>query len=214
MNGCCAFNIIYGFDGAHSVHGLSVASMRKALAVSLAKAIEQKSGIYNYVVPIPNTGAFYSGEIAKNLNIKELRLFRKKCDKRTLSLPNEERKEYYIKRLVRESVKLKNAKILLVDEALISGLTLGILSANLKASGVESFSVAFVAPPVYCHCPWGLMGSKERLGLGMNGDVDQTQYELSIKHHTGCTNVYFNTFKDFDACMPKHHTCKLCFKPD
>ena len=196
------------------MHGVSVASMRKALALSLAETIKQTPHNYHYVVPIPNTGAFYSSDIAKHLRVEELRLFRKKCNKRTLSLPTEDRKEYYIKRLVRESVTLKHSNVLLIDEALISGLTLGMLSANLKSSGVKSFSVALIAPPVYCYCPWGVMGAKERLGLGMNGSVDPKEFELSIKTHTGCTNVYFNTFKDFDACLPKHNICKLCFKPD
>jgi len=214
MNNCCAFNIVYSFAGTHTVQGLSVASMRKALALSLARKIKQSSVNYNYVVPIPNTGAFYSSDIAKHLNIKELRLFRKKCGKRTLALPRQEREDYYIKRLVRESVILKNSKVLLVDETLISGLTLGIFSANLKCSQLNLFSVAFVTPPVYCHCPWGLMGAKERLGLGMNADLDEKKFISHIREHTGCSNVYFNTYKDFEDCLPKHHTCKLCFKPD
>lgn len=208
----CSFNLLYSFDPSHSVEGILVEEYRKKLAELLARRIIQAGGGgVDYVVPIPATGILYGKFVAEYLSLPFLEVFDREKRIRTLHLPSQERVDFYKNHSVYDSCSVSGKRILLVDEALISGTTAVLVSERIKHLGVKSYSFAFASPPLSFYCPNNYIKEKGR--IIQNGTDEGGLYNSikKFKEKSGAESVFFVNSDEFNSALYDRTRCSLCF---
>lgn len=208
----CSFNIIYTFDPDHEIDGKLVRSYRSDLAEILAnKILKSTMHKYDYIVPIPMTGIFYAEKLARIMGIPMVEIFDRDKQTRTLSLTSVDRHEFYEKYFSKFKMELENKRILIVDEALISGTTIKLLSNWLKRFPLLKYSFAFVSPPMSGYCPNRNIKENERIAKVTNlGEIDMNALNEFIGQ-TGADTMYFNSAEDFNKLLFSNSRCSHCF---
>lgn len=204
----CAFNIIYRLDNKINLNeNIDVKTIRGDLARNLAKDIKSSGIKYDYLSPIPKTGNFYTKEMSKILGIPEIKIFCKNNIPKTFGMKELKRTQLYKDLQVSEDIiNFKDKRILFVDEALISGFTVGKIVQYLKDSDMSNFSFAFISPPVQYFCPFGHMNSNSLLAYDNFKwkDIDLFFSDLGVINYHFGKSFFFET-------MIKNNACSLCF---
>jgi glutamine phosphoribosylpyrophosphate amidotransferase len=213
----CAFNLIYKLDIAHVVDGRSVASVRTRLASDLAAQLSASGEQFDVVSAIPNTGIFYAREVAEILGLPYVGIFEKKIAKKTLGNHASTRYQIYEDILKRVGKVASNSKVLFVDEALLSGTTVKIISKSCRDNGIRNISFAFASPPAFRQCPWGHIKNTDRYFSGLQYSelkddmerlVDELKAELAVYR------IFFLSADSFFERINQRSTCALCFWDD
>lgn len=200
----CGFNIIYKLDKNLDVGDCEVADVRNVLAKAIVKQVYPFRDRYDFVVPIPRTGKFYTPIIADELGVPEINLFYKNKLPKTLGMETEKRASVYSKLSLAEDFhKYKDKRILLVDEALISGFTCTFIANLLSSHDFNYFSFAFIAPSIYLHCPFDHLARGKHLQLSQGG---MSEYFKGL----GAKDYYFGTESFFET-MDRVGACSMCF---
>lgn len=154
MQEYCTFKLIYSSQPYESAMGMNVALGRMELGKMLASVAPTNADI---VVPIPETGIFYAIGYSDGSGIPlRFGVITKRYSKRTLFEPK------YRKRIraLEDKLKvipniIKGKKVILIDEAVLSGSTLKIVVEKIKKSGVKEIHIRIPSPPILYKCPSG-----------------------------------------------------------
>ncbi len=211
----CSFNIIYKFNNNIALKDTSVKDVRKTLSMNLVEHIKQIGKTFDIVSPIPNTGKFYTKEIARRLEVKEVPLIEKDKQLRTLCYDTEERVQYYEGNLkLRQSQveEYRDANILFVDEALISGITLQAIAKKCLMNGITNFSFAFISPINFLYCPFGYIAQKEHM-FALNKVAKEGFHKVYDEYKTKlkANDLIFMPYKLFKKAVGNEYVCSLCF---
>lgn len=151
----CALEFIYisRLDG--KVDGVEVAELRAKLAEALAKTVTADIDV---IVGVPETGVYYASWLARHIGKWCFPAFVATARGRSALL--DEVKErlavIQLKANVVESV-VRGKRVLVVDDSIISGLTVRQISQLLRGkAGVREVHVAVAAPPLRASCPYGV----------------------------------------------------------
>ena len=215
----CAFNLIYKFDRHYSINGRQVGDIRKNIAFHIAENLKELGLSFDIVSPIPNTGFFYAEAVADYLNSELMVLFEKSTARRTLGKNKEDRILEYKNLLMHVDMAPKGASVLFIDEAMLSGLTVNIISRACKENGIDNYSYAFASPITRCQCPWGHIKNTERYFSDLTGrdqfDIDYYRKALHrLKEETGAEDILFMPTSRFSSVIDTDATCTLCFFED
>ena len=150
----CTFKLFYGSNPNDSALGTNVALFRMETGKALAKQSQIKADI---VVPIPETGIFYAIGYSEQSGIPlRFGIIKEKYSKKTLFEPRYEKRISALeKKLVVIPDMIKDRRIILIDEALLSGTTLKVTIEKLRSEGVREIHVRIGSPPILYKCPSG-----------------------------------------------------------
>ncbi|MFN3804163.1 MAG: phosphoribosyltransferase family protein [Pyrobaculum sp.] len=151
----CALDYIYASRLDSKIDGVEVAEVRSKLAAALAARIKADVDI---IVGIPETGVYYASWLARWLGRWCFPAFVATARGRSALL--DEVKErlavIQLKANVVESV-VRERRVLVVDDSLISGLTIRQISQLLRGkAGATEVHVAVASPPLRRRCPYGV----------------------------------------------------------
>lgn len=151
----CALDYIYASRLDSKIDGVEVAEVRSRLAAALAARVKADVDI---VVGVPETGVYYASWLARWLGRWCFPAFVATARGRSALL--DEVKErlavIQLKANVVESV-VREKRVLVVDDSLISGLTIRQISQLLRGkAGVTEVHVAVASPPLRQRCPYGV----------------------------------------------------------
>ncbi|MEL9990606.1 MAG: phosphoribosyltransferase family protein [Thermoproteus sp.] len=151
----CALDLIYAARLDSKVDGVEVAQVRSALAKRLAARVKADVDV---VVGVPETGVYYASWLARELGRWCHPAFVATARGRSALL--DEIKEriatVQLKANVVESA-VRGQRVLLVDDSLISGLTVRQISQLLRGkAGAKEVHVAVASPPLRRRCPYGV----------------------------------------------------------
>lgn len=151
----CAMEYIYASRLDSKIDGVEVAEARSRLAESLAKRAAARVDV---VVGVPETGVYYAAWLSRHLGLWCTPAFAATARGRSALL--DEVKErlavIQLKANVVESA-VRGRRVLVVDDSIISGLTLRQISQLLRGkAGAREVHVAVASPPLRRRCPYGV----------------------------------------------------------
>ncbi len=178
----CTFEILYFLNEDSFTDGLNIKNIRK----NLGKILADKEDTLNkedkdyIVIGIPLTGILYGKSYAKQLGFDYQQLIKKNNNvSRTFIILNDlERKKACDKKFSYDEEKIKDKKIVIVDDTIVRGNVIQSIIKNLKKCGAKEIHVRIPAPPVIDICELGIsIQSKEELIMN-NKTTDEVCNEI------------------------------------
>jgi amidophosphoribosyltransferase len=155
----CSLEFIYMSRADSEIDGHSVYAFRKALAQRLAARLRGRiADSTDLVVGVPDTGTLYALKVGEALG-KPVELALMNVERRRSAIMDEittRRSIIHLK--VNPIIKeLRGRRVLLIDDSLLSGLTIKEVSQILRhRAGVREVHVGIASPRIARACPYGV----------------------------------------------------------
>ncbi|MEM0484125.1 MAG: phosphoribosyltransferase family protein [Pyrobaculum sp.] len=150
----CAMELIYASRLDSVIDGAEIAEIRARLGEALGK----KAGRVDVVIGVPDTGLYYAAWAARAVGAWHAPGFVSTIRKRSALLDEVKERISAIQlkaNVVRHAVAGK--RVLVVDDSIISGLTLRHIAQLLRIkAGAKEVHAATAAPPLRSQCPYGV----------------------------------------------------------
>ncbi|MGC9169819.1 MAG: phosphoribosyltransferase family protein [Thermoproteus sp.] len=156
----CAMEYIYVARPDSRIDGREVAEARAELAKRLAKKAAFPADV---VVGVPETGVYYAAYLASELGKGYRPAFVATARGRSALLEEigERIAVIQLKANVVES-SVKGMRVLVVDDSIISGVTLRQIAQQLRGrAGAREVYAAIASPPLVSRCPYGVVMPQE-----------------------------------------------------
>jgi len=155
----CPLELIYLSRADSEVNGYSVYAFRKALARRLATRLRGKTARdVDIVIGVPDTGILYALKVGEALG-KPVELALMNIERRRSALIDESAmRQATVHLKITPVVKeLRGKRVLLIDDSLLSGLTIKEVSQVLRhRAGVKEVHVGIASPRITKSCPYGV----------------------------------------------------------
>tara|TARA_Y100000996_G_scaffold408851_1_gene388586 strand:+ start:1252 stop:2553 length:1302 start_codon:yes stop_codon:yes gene_type:complete len=181
IDNICAFEFIY-FMNPHSIYkNFIIQDVRKMLIKKLVET-EKKSFSKDYiVVGVPNSGIIYGEEYSRLLSLNYKQLIMKTTDERSfISSNKEEIKKTCHKKFKYDKEKIKDNKIIVIDDTIVRGNVMRYICKSLKECGAKEIHVRIPSPPIIDICQLGIPINNKRELLMLNNTNKETCSLLGI----------------------------------
>ena len=212
----CVFEFIYfmneksQFNG-HNIHDIRT-NLGKQLAISESIHFDKNETI---VVGSPNTAIPMGKGFANHLDLPYEQVFKKKPDcGRTFILKTQEERLKQLLKFDFNKERIKNKKIILVDDSVVRGNTLRSISALFFEFGCKELHVRICSPELKFPCFYGIdIPTKKELVMN-NYSISQLEEKLGINsiRYLSADELMktFNDDSDFClACFDGNYNKKL-----
>ncbi|SEP14126.1 dTDP-4-dehydrorhamnose reductase [Halorientalis persicus] len=212
----CSFKAIYSFKPDQMVEGKSASKIRAELGKELGRGDNIEADM---VVPVPESGIYPATGYADETGIPLYHgIIRDYETERTLYEPNiEDRTRKLRKKLVAVQDILEGKRVVLVDEAIISGLTLATVIDKCQSAGVEEIHVRIPSPPMRTQCSYGVLSDDAELVADTNGlGSDRESIQTHLEQKFNLSSLQYLSVEDFKRIVPSDYgyTCTNCFYGD
>lgn len=199
----CVFEAVYFANPKSNIFSVNAKNERIKLGKLLAKKDDIKA---DFVVPIMNSG--YWGAYGYSLESKiELKLLIKnrKNILRTF-IENKEKREDLSKKKYIVDDRIKDKKIILVDDSIVRGITSKNIIELIKQKKPKEIHLRLTSPMIVNSCFWGvdIPNKNELLAYNLKS-ADNIKQELGIE------SVGFISNSDFEKIFDKNIWCHKCF---
>lgn len=208
----CLFRMIYSVRPDMLVLGQNASSFRVGVGEQLAKEHPVNADI---TVGIPETGMFPATGYAMRSRIPfSFGLIRDYYTQKTLLKPSmDERLKALREKLIPVPDIVRNKKIVLIDEAIISGSTLSVAINKLKRAGAKEIHVRIPSPPMLSNCRNGVLNPNAQL-IAPQFSSNKNNIEQGLAKHLGCDSMRFLSSDQFLSFVhPDSEPCFECFTP-
>lgn len=204
----CVLKYIYKLSPIELINNKNIADFRIELGKSMANNIpEEVIKDIDYVVPCPQTGIYYAIGLAMGLNkqyfpaIENMSLNQRYLEE----IDADKRKKFIWSKLYPIKALVEGKKLLIVDEAIFTGLTLKILCEALVQCNVKKIYLCIPSPKCIQSCKRDIMPQKDMLLERIREDM--------LNDYFGVDGVFFQDYDFFYKkvlkCFPD--TCFECF---
>lgn len=206
----CALSVIYTCNAIESKDQVPVGRFRLELGEALGEEKKDLIPDADAVVPIPQSGLYYAMGLAKVIGIPYLQAIVKWNEKdkalskeRTLSKDQDLRKATMTKELLLIPQFLDGRRVILVDEAIFTGLTIKLVCEKLRENGVKEIHICIPTAPCIHPCP----ALPKRDLISSNMSIEE------MVEYFGADSLTFQSEKMFDTLMRKQYNnfCVDCF---
>tara|TARA_B100001029_G_C15052295_1_gene451699 strand:- start:491 stop:1825 length:1335 start_codon:yes stop_codon:yes gene_type:complete len=170
--GLCLFEILYFLNENSFTDGMYIKNIRKQLGNIMAtKDIEFNSNNLYTVIGIPLTGICSGKSYANKLNLKYEQLItkNKNVSRSFIAITDEKRKEICKNKFIYDIEKIKNKKLIIIDDTIVRGNVIKSIINNLRKHGATEVHIRIPAPPVIDICELGIcIQSKNELIMNNN----------------------------------------------
>lgn len=208
----CLFRMIYSVRPDMLVLGQNASLFRIEVGRRLAEEYPVDADI---TVGIPETGMFPATGYAMRSRIPfSFGLIRDYYTQKTLLKPSmDERLKALREKLIPVPDIVHNKKIVLIDEAIISGSTLSVAINKLKKAGAKAIHVRIPSPPMLSNCRNGVLNSNAQL-IAPQFSSNKDNIEQGLAKHFGCDSMRFLSSDQFLSFVhPNSEHCSECFRP-
>tara|TARA_B110000008_G_C16970268_1_gene563628 strand:+ start:1613 stop:2947 length:1335 start_codon:yes stop_codon:yes gene_type:complete len=187
QKGLCAFELIYFMKNTSFVDGYFVKNIRSWLGTRLAEKEKGILGRINWnddyiVIGVPSSGIDAAKGYAEAMGYKYKQYIDKqdKSGRTFILMNNKTRIKACKKKFTYNKEKLKDKKVIIVDDTIVRGTVMKSLIDNLKDCEVKEIHVRIPAPPVIDICELGIaIKNKEEL-LMNDKTIDEVKKELDV----------------------------------
>ncbi|TXT60258.1 MAG: Amidophosphoribosyltransferase [Promethearchaeota archaeon] len=204
----CAFEYIYFARPDSIIDGVSVFDARYNLGINLAKLDEDRSFKNTIVIPVPDSGrsaamgyAWKSGLPYEEGLIKNRYVWQ-------LKVSDLKEKLNTIKAVV------EGHNIILIDDSIISGITMRKIIAMLKEADALSIHVRVSAPPIVNNCRANSNLSNRDLLIAHQKKLGKSEdYIEEIRKYIGADSLKYQNIEGLvkSIGLEKDSICKSCF---
>lgn len=208
----CSFKKIYSYRPDRMVKGQSASKVRATLGKELGRGDGVDADI---VVPIPESGVHPATGYADVTDIPLYHGFIRDYEtEKTLHEPNtEDRLQKLRKKLVPVPDLLEDQRVVLVDEAILSGLTLATVVDKCRSVGVDEIHVRIPSPPMRTQCHYDVLSGDADL-VTSETTGERSDVEARLVEKFDLESVRFLPLERFEATVPSDYsfTCTDCFE--
>jgi dTDP-4-dehydrorhamnose reductase len=213
----CMFRMIYSVKPDQLVLGQNASTYRINLGKKLA---EEQPVEADAVMPVPESGIFgATGYSAQSKIPLYFGIIRDYYTRKTLFETNKGlRSELLRQKLIFVPDLIKNKRIVVVDEAILSGTTLEFVIARLKREGAKEIHVRIPSPPMRFNCKFNVLGAEANLLAKefrelQNYEEYKLTFEDRLKKNFGVDSLRFLSMKSFLKFMGSDfEPCTFCFR--
>lgn len=204
----CAFMLIYSTRPDKLVQGENVSTFRINVGKELAREDDLEADM---VVPVPETGIFPATGYADESKIPfYFGVIRDYFTDKTLFQPNlKMRASSLDKKLIVIPEVVRGKRIILVDEAIVSGTTLHVIVDKLKSAGAKEIHVRIPSPTMVNECNYGKLEKYDDLIASRCGG-DKNEIEGQLAKHFGVDSLKFLSLEGFLKYLD--HNKRPCFE--
>ncbi|WP_153552727.1 sugar nucleotide-binding protein [Halomicrobium sp. LC1Hm] len=208
----CSFKTIYSFNPEELVEGESASKIRARLGQELGQDDDIEADM---VVPVPESGIYPAMGYADEMGIPLYHgIIRDYETEKTLYEPNiEDRTRMLREKLVAVEDILEDERVVIIDEAVISGLTLSTVIDKCQTAGVSEIHVRIPSPPMRTQCSYGVLSEDADLVTdGASMCISELQKEIEDKYNL--SSFRYLPIERFRQRVPTDYgfTCTECFE--
>jgi amidophosphoribosyltransferase len=201
----CMFEFVYFARGDSLIQGREIHGVREEIGKSLAKEHGVEADI---VVPVPDSGRSHALGYSKESGIPyQEGLMKNRYIPRTFIMPSQSQRDLSV-RLKLNPVKgvIKNKRLILIDDSIVRGTTIGWIIRILKNEGAKEVHVRIASPPIRAPCYFGIdMKTKKQLAAA-NKSIKE------ICHSIGADSLGYSSINGLvkSIGLPKENLCLGC----
>ena len=200
----CALSVIYTCNAIESKDQVPVGRFRLELGEALGEDKKHLIPPADCVVPIPQSGMYYAMGLAKVIKVPYLQAIVKWNEhERTLSKEQDVRKNTMTKGLLLIPQFLEGRRVIIVDEAIFTGLTIKLVCEKLREAGVKEIHICIPTAPCIHPCP--ALPKKDLISSQMSIP--------EMVEYFGADSLTFQSEEMFDRMMKlqQNDFCVDCF---
>jgi len=151
----CMFEYVYFSRPDSVIEGVSVYDARLRLGENLAKTCEHEIDV---VVPVPDTSRPAAEGFSRFSGVPVAEgLIKNRYVQRTFIMPMQASRENAVKvKLNPLRSVLENKRVMLIDDSIVRGTTIGKLVSMVRRAGAREVHVSITCPPVISPCFYGI----------------------------------------------------------
>jgi len=191
----CAFKLIYSARPDALVAGENASKFRFAVGEELAREHPVEADV---VIAIPESGKFGAYGYSKESGIHIMEgIIRdvSHISTRTIYQPSEQRKISLDKKLIMLRDFIEGQRIVLVDEAILSGVTSEKVISKLKEFNAKEIHLRIPSPPMVYSCNNGIL-EKNRF-LVAKSEETKEDIEEKLRAHFGVNSLRYLSLEGF-----------------
>jgi len=203
----CVFQMIYKSNPTEKIYGVRVGNYRynlgKKLAQVLPKEIIQKA---DYVVPVPTSGLYYAMGLAEEVKVPYMQALVKPDELiRSFQISDIALREKVIRnKIIPIREFLRGKSVILVDEAIFTGITLRIVCDMIKACEAACIYIAIPTPICRSICKQYVQPERKLLSQNVN--------EEELAKYFKVDGVFFQKYFEFESSInTMGNICRDCF---
>jgi amidophosphoribosyltransferase len=201
----CMFEYVYFSRPDSTIDDRDVYSVRIKLGRNLARAYKTHADV---IVPVPDTARPAAEGISRETGIPVLEgLIKNRYIGRTFIMPRQEGRDNAVKlKLNAVRAVVQGKSVLLVDDSIVRGTTMGKIVSLLKEAGAKRVEVWVTCPPIRSACFYGIdMASHSEL-------IASTKSTDEIRQIVGADELCYQTIEGLlDAIgFSKQELCLAC----
>lgn len=182
----CVTYLVYESGPDAIINGFRVNDIRKEIGAQAAKSVPTEVfSNTDCICPIPKTGIIYAEGLSSSLGIPMYDGVIKRSTDRTLYMEGSNNRRDYLNSIMQVDHLVKGKRVLLVDEAVFTGVTLEIVCAKLHEAGAKNV-YAMIPTPLF-RCPDKCYS---------HSDVCKRMERLNTKDLLSKTNLDWIGFQD------------------
>lgn len=208
--GICLFEYVYFLNGKSTWDGINANNFRYDCGVQLGIQESDPNIISNpedyIVIGIPETGIVGGKGYANISNIPYEQYITKNNEvNRTFILREQDRDNISKKKYIYDP-KLKNKKVIIVDDSIVRGITSKNLVKSLLEIGCKEIHIRVNSPPITNICNYGIdIPDKDQLIVN-NVSMDE------LSNFLGCNSILYLNLENIKKVIPKFNSlCTGCF---
>ena len=213
----CIFRMIYSVRPDALVLNQNASEFRIIVGRLLAKKYSAEADM---VISVPETGIFSATGYADESKLPFFfGLIRDYSTQRTLFEPVRElRSEALRRKLIVVPEIVKGKSLVVVDEAILSGLTLKLVVDKLRDAGAKEIHIRIPAPPMRFNCNYKILNPAAKLiasSIGNNKKVDECKEEIekALKRYFQVNSLKFLKLTEFLSVLKRKKDCCVeCFR--
>jgi amidophosphoribosyltransferase len=206
--GHCIFEYIYFSRPDSRIFGEYVDKTRRKLGKQLAEEHPADADIVISVPDSSNTAAL--GYAHKSEMKFEIGLIRNHYIGRTFILPHQQIRHFNVKlKFNPVGGVLKGKRVVIVEDSIVRGTTLRILTQLLKRAGAEEVHVRVSSPPIRHPCYYGMDFPTQEELIASRMSVEE------IRHHLEVDSLCYLSLEGLLKSVPERRGyCTACFGGD
>lgn len=145
------FELVYFARGSSRMCGRLIGDIRYDFGVQLAREhpLDQDERQTTIVVPVPNSATPAAKGYASECSLPYVEGIRRATDLRTFIQPDQDSRRAAVrKKLIPDTSLLDGKRVILIEDSIVRGTTLGVLIQMLREAGAKEIHVRISSPPV------------------------------------------------------------------
>lgn len=206
----CTFGMIYSARPDVLILGQSASDFRVRLGKRLAQEHPAEA---NIVVPIPESGNFGAMGFSEESGIPFYAgIIRDYIVPRTLEYVSTKARNVALERkLIAVPDMVRDRDLVLIDEAIVTGTTMGVTIKKLRDAGARKIHVRIFSPPMTDNCYNGVLASDTLLAVP-SGTYRPGDTERDLARSYNADSLAFISYDGFVGALARPGTaCTECF---